>query len=61
MCVLTKLTGIDCPGDGKCSSQGRCDDTIGMCICDAGFTGHVCEGNYEFIMFFIYNSSKSKL
>ena len=34
----------ECPGDGTCSNQGICDDTTGICICDAGFEGLICQG-----------------
>ena len=39
------LLEFDCPADGLCSDQGLCDDSIGNCICDAGFEGLTCEGN----------------
>ena len=35
---------FNCPGDGKCSFKGICDDTTGICICDAGFEGLMCQG-----------------
>ena len=38
---------FDCPADGSCSNQGLCDDTIGICICDQGFAGINCEGNFR--------------
>ena len=40
---------FDCPADGSCSNQGRCDDTIGICICDQGFEGSSCQGNFTCI------------
>ena len=33
-----------CPGDGSCSNHGRCDTTVGSCICNPGFEGTQCEG-----------------
>ena len=36
----------DCPADGLCSNQGLCDVSNGNCICDAGFEGITCQGNY---------------
>ncbi len=38
---------FDCPGDGSCSSQGVCDDTIGTCICNEGFEGSSCQGKFS--------------
>ena len=42
-CIFS-LLGFDCPGDGTCSSQGICDDTIGSCVCNVGFEGNTCKG-----------------
>ena len=36
---------MECPGDGTCSSQGTCDDTIGNCVCNEGYEGDMCQGN----------------
>ena len=36
----------DCPGDGKCSNQGTCNDATGSCICNSGFEGNTCQGTY---------------
>ena len=40
---MSVLTEFDCPGDGTCSNQGVCDDTIGTCVCDDGFEGDMCQ------------------
>ena len=40
---------FDCPGDGKCSVKGICDDSTGICICDAGFEGLMCQGKGYFL------------
>ena len=40
---------FNCPGDGTCSNQGTCDDTTGICICDAGFEGLMCQGKGQFL------------
>ena len=37
---------FDCPADGICSNQGQCNGSIGICICDQGFEGINCEGNF---------------
>ena len=39
----------ECPGDGTCSNQGICDDTTGICICEAGFEGLMCQGKGWFL------------
>ena len=39
----------NCPGDGKCSFKGICDDTTGICICEAGFEGLMCQGKGWFL------------
>ena len=41
-----KSLDFDCPADGLCSNQGVCDVSNGNCICDAGFEGITCQGNY---------------
>ena len=38
---------FDCPADGLCSNQGKCNDSIGICICDQGYEGINCEGNFR--------------
>ena len=38
---------FDCPIDGTCLGQGTCDDTTGTCVCNEGYEGVICEGNYR--------------
>ena len=45
LCLIHISTEFDCPGDGTCSNQGICDDTVGTCQCDLGFVGNTCQGN----------------
>ena len=35
---------VQCPGDGKCSNRGTCDISTGICVCDSGFEGDMCQG-----------------
>ena len=37
-------TDIQCPGDGTCSNRGTCDLSNGVCVCDSGFQGEICQG-----------------
>ena len=42
---------ILCP-DPNCSYHGKCDTTMGKCICNSGYSGENCEGkkkNYNFL------------
>jgi len=41
----TPQIGRNCPGDGNCNNQGRCDFSTGTCLCDDGFQGPICNGN----------------
>ena len=34
---------MQCPSDGTCSNQGICDISTGICICDSGFQGDMCQ------------------
>ena len=43
-CILS-IAEFDCPGDGLCSNQGTCNDTIGSCVCNDGFEGIICAGD----------------
>ena len=38
---------INCPGDGKCSNQGKCDGKRGRCTCNEGFNGDNCESKFH--------------
>ena len=46
-CILS-FAEFDCPGDGLCSNQGTCDDTIGSCVCNEGFEGNTCAGDNQY-------------
>ena len=35
---------IECYGPGDCSNRGICDVSTGICICDFGFQGDMCQG-----------------
>ena len=37
-------TFIECFGPGACSNQGICDVYTGICTCDPGFQGDMCQG-----------------
>ena len=37
---------FDCPADGLCSNHGKCNVSIGICICDQGYEGINCQGNF---------------
>ena len=51
MIIILKFpTEFDCPEDGKCSNQGSCDDSTGMCQCNEGFEGSTCKGNGLFLL-----------
>ena len=32
--------------DPNCSYNGKCDTTLGKCVCNSGFSGVNCEGMY---------------
>ena len=43
--IYFSSTDMQCPGDGSCSNQGTCDVSTGICVCNLGFEGDMCEGN----------------
>ena len=40
---------MSCPGNGEstCNGNGQCDLTTGSCICNSGFEGTQCEGQFD--------------
>ena len=34
---------IQCFGPDDCSNQGICDVSTGICTCDPGFQGNICQ------------------
>ncbi len=50
-CVYS-LIEFDCPGDGTCSDQGKCDHTTGICECFLGYKGNTCQGNCVYYLLF---------
>ena len=45
----TFISEIFCPGDSSCSNQGTCDDNSGICICNPGFEGNLCQSNSKYM------------
>ena len=43
------ISEIFCPGDSSCSNQGTCDDNSGICICNPGFEGNLCQSNFKYM------------
>jgi hypothetical protein len=40
--ILTFIE-IQCFGPDDCSNQGICDVPTGICTCDPGFQGNICQ------------------
>ena len=45
--TFIQLKDINCPGDGKCSNQGKCDRKRGICTCNEGFHGDNCQSKFD--------------
>ena len=42
-----KFLALECPGDGSCSENGRCDYSKGKCLCGEGYQGRTCKGKID--------------
>ena len=53
-CILSDVSNLNIREYVPCSGRGKCDESIGSCICDSGWNGVACDigGNISVSCFF---------